>query len=132
MIHTSPPIAANRHFRLVLPSRFSRRASRPHSGHTNPGTPPMSYQHLGHRRRPRARSRKSDHHKSHSPARASTPPPSHQIHAAWAMLEHTGATATRFFGSRIDVGAGEPFFAAEPVGLASLDSLPQEPAAASA
>ena len=60
------------------------------------------------------------------------PPNGYQHPRPPPMLEHTGATATRFFGSRIDVGAGEPFFAAEPVGLASLDSLPQEPAAASA
>jgi len=33
-------------------------------------------------------------------------------------------SATRFFGSRIGVGAGEPFFAKEPVGLGGLGDLP--------
>jgi bacillithiol biosynthesis deacetylase BshB1 len=33
-------------------------------------------------------------------------------------------SATRFFGSRIGVGAGEPFFAREPVGMVGLESLP--------
>lgn len=33
-------------------------------------------------------------------------------------------SATRFFGSRIGTGAGEPFFAREPVGLGGLESLP--------
>jgi bacillithiol biosynthesis deacetylase BshB1 len=33
-------------------------------------------------------------------------------------------SATRFFGSRIGVGAGEPFFAREPVGMGGLESLP--------
>ena len=32
--------------------------------------------------------------------------------------------ATRFYGSRIGTRAGEPFFAREPLGLTSLDSLP--------
>lgn len=32
--------------------------------------------------------------------------------------------ATRFYGSRIGTPAGEPFFAREPLGLTSLDSLP--------
>ena len=33
-------------------------------------------------------------------------------------------SATRFFGSRIGVGAGEPFFAREPVAMAGIGTLP--------
>ncbi len=63
-----------RHRRRVANSLFSHLATYPHSLHLRPGDPPISYQHFGHRLRPRDRSQSNDQPSIPNPAPASTRP----------------------------------------------------------
>ena len=56
---SSPPRLASFHERRCLPNRLSRVCVRPHSGQVMPSVADMSYQHLGQRRLPLARSRRN-------------------------------------------------------------------------
>lgn len=46
------------------------------------------------------------------------------VNPANAAVLNTLEASLRYFGSRINSAAGEPFFTREPLGLSSLDSLP--------
>ena len=56
------------------------------SGAGFPGVPLISYQHFGHRRRPRERSRNSDQYSSVNPSSASALPAVHQIQSNFACI----------------------------------------------
>src|SRR5262249_10848410 len=75
---TTPPTTTLHRHRGVRNTRLSFFCVRPHSGQVIPLTPAMSYQHVGHRRRPRERSRKSAKAITPSAIAASTPP-AHQL-----------------------------------------------------
>lgn len=65
---------AARHRRRVANSLFSRVAMYPHSLHVCPRDPRISYQHFGHRLRPRDRSQSNDQPSIPNPAPASRMP----------------------------------------------------------